>query len=68
MSMYIWHFPCYQMIRIFSGIVPIHQFYTNIWFYLVVISFIVFTSVFSSTIIEPKLNKAIENIIYNLHI
>lgn len=62
MSMYIWHFPCYQVIRILSGGGSISQFYAKIWFYMIVISFITIVSCFSCWVIEPKINKTIENI------
>ena len=47
----------------FIGGGSISQFYAKIWFYMIVISFIMIVSCFSCWVIEPKINKKIENIL-----
>lgn len=67
MSMYIWHFPLYQVIRIFSLKIPMQQYYSKIWFYLLIIIFIIGMSWMSSRMIEPRINAKVEEILKTIH-
>lgn len=66
-SMYIWHFVLYQIVRILSYKISIDQFYSELWFYCVIIVYVIGASYLSNHFLEPKLNGLVARGVENLH-
>lgn len=54
-SIYFWHFSCYQFIRIIAEKTELKIYYSEAWFYVIVIAYILTISILSHTIIEPRI-------------
>ena len=64
-SLYIWHFPLYQVLRLLTCKYSVY--YGSLWLYTLVILYMLIFAFLSKRIIEPKLNTLFSSFMHGIH-